>query len=161
IPGGQAYHRGGTLSRVNAHTEAQLRLIRLVATTLGSRSIRWWLFGGWGLDALLGEVTRDHGDIEFWVERLDAIAVLDALIEIGARPANAQPIEEPREYTIGDVLFSSAYFDRRPDGTYQLEGRWPDWSFPAGSFGVDIGHLDGMTVPVMSAAGMLAMKQQY
>jgi hypothetical protein len=146
---------------VNEHTGAQLHVIRLVNATLGSRCIRWWLFGGWALDALLGEVTREHGDIEFWVERIDADAVLDALVAVGATPTETQPIEESREYTIGDVLFSSAYFDRRSDGTYGLEGRWTDWNFPVESFGEDIGRLSDMTVPVMSAAGMLAMKQQY
>jgi hypothetical protein len=37
-------------------TAAQLQVIRLVNATLGSRSIRWWLFGGWALDAVLGEI---------------------------------------------------------------------------------------------------------
>ena len=31
-----------------------------------------WLFGGWGLDARIGRITREHGDVEFWVERVDA-----------------------------------------------------------------------------------------
>jgi hypothetical protein len=146
---------------VNAHTEAQLQVILLVERTLGSRSIRWWLFGGWALDALLGDVTRDHGDIEFWVERKDAGAVLDALIQVGATPTETQPVEESREYAIGDVLFSSAYFDRGPNDTYRLQGRWSDWSFPGGSLGEDTGQLADLTLPVMSAAGMLAMKQQY
>jgi hypothetical protein len=119
------------------------------------------LFGGWALDALLGEVTRDHGDIELWVQRKDRDAVLDALVGVGAKPTEAEPIEESREYTIGEVLFSSAYFDRGPDDTYRLQGRWSDWSFPVGSFGEDTGQLADVRVPVMSAAGMLAMKQQY
>ncbi len=92
---------------MNSESEAQLRVIRLVHTTLGGRGIRWWLFGGWALDALLGGVTRDHGDIEFWVERKDADAVVDALIEVGAVVLDTQPIEESREYLIGDVMFSS------------------------------------------------------
>jgi len=113
------------------------------------------------LDALLGGVTRDHGDIEFWVERTDAEAVVEALIAVGAAVLDTQPIEESREYLIGDVRFSSAYFDRATDGTYRLEGRWADWSFPIESFGDNTGHLTDMTIPVMSAAGMLAMKQRY
>jgi Aminoglycoside-2''-adenylyltransferase len=31
-----------------------------------------WLFGGWGLDARIGRITREHGDVEFWVERIHA-----------------------------------------------------------------------------------------
>ena len=146
---------------MNNEAEAQLHVIRLVHTTLGGRGIRWWLFGGWALDALLGGVTRDHGDIEFWVERKDADAVVDALTDVGAVVLDTQPIEESREYLMGDVMFSSAYFDRAADGGCRLQGRWPDWNFPIGSFEGDTGQLDDMTIPVMSAAGMLAMKQQY
>ena len=40
--------------------------------------IDWWLFGGWGLDAQLGRITREHGDIECWVHRADAEAARDA-----------------------------------------------------------------------------------
>jgi hypothetical protein len=32
------------------------------------------------------------------------------------------------------VDFSTAYFDRHPDGSFiQLQGRWSDWLFPPGS----------------------------
>ena len=40
-------------------------------------------------------------------------------------------------------------------------GRWSDWVFPAGSFGDEPGALDGIEVPAMSVAGMLAMKEQF
>jgi lincosamide nucleotidyltransferase A/C/D/E len=57
--------------------------------------------------------------------------------------------------------FSTAYFDRQPDGTFPVLGRWAGWVFPAGSFGGEPGVLDGADVPAMSAVGMLAMKEQY
>src|SRR4051812_2944534 len=94
---------------VNTQTAAQLRVIRLVRDTLGAREVRWWLFGGWALDALLGRVTREHGDIEFWIERKDADSVVTALVEVGVTVLDTQPIEESREYLYGDVMFSSAY----------------------------------------------------
>ncbi len=40
-------------------------------------------------------------------------------------------------------------------------GRQSDWAFPAGSFGDEPVVLDGNAVPVMSVAGMLAMKEQF
>ena len=57
--------------------------------------------------------------------------------------------------------FSTAYFDRQPDGLFQPRGRYSDWLFPAGSFRDDLGTLDGELVPTMSVAGMLAMKEQF
>ena len=60
------------------------------------------------------------------------------------------------------VEFSTAYFDRQPDGLFsQPQGRWSDWLFPPGSFGDEPGMLDGTAVPAMSVSGMLAMKEQF
>jgi len=140
------------------------RLIELiidVKAELDSRALGWWLFGGWGLDAQLGEVTRNHGDIEFWTERSDADLVRDALLAIGAQLVGTQPVEESREFVRNGVSFSSAFFDCNDDGTFGVQGRWSDWIFPPGSFGDSTGTLQGHTVPTMSAEGMLAMKEQY
>jgi hypothetical protein len=147
---------------VNERTAAQLRLIRTVANTLGAVGIPAWLFGGWGLDARIGRITREHGDVEFWVERTDAERSRAVLMQAGATALATQPPEEACEFTWDGVDFSTAYFDRQPDGSFiQLQGRWSDWLFPAGSFGDEPGTLDGAPVLAMSVAGMLAMKEQY
>ena len=35
-----------------------------VLRALDEASIQVWLDGGWGVDALLGEQTREHGDLD-------------------------------------------------------------------------------------------------
>jgi hypothetical protein len=83
-------------------------------------------------------------------------------LDAGATALTTQPPAEACEFIWDDVSFSTAYFDRRADGTFaQVQGRWSDWAFPADSFGRDAGLLDGVTVPAMSVAGMLAMKEQF
>jgi hypothetical protein len=73
-----------------------------------------------------------------------------------------QPPAEACEFTWDGVDFSTAYFDRQPDGSFsQPHGRWSDWLFPPGSFGDEPGTLEGTPVPAMSVAGMLAMKEQF
>ena len=105
---------------------------------------------------------REHGDVEFWVERLDAGRSKAVLVEAGATALATQPPEEACEFTWGGADFSTAYFDRQPGGSFiQLQGRWSDWVFPPGSFGDEPGMLDGAPVLTMSVAGMLAMKEQY
>jgi Aminoglycoside-2''-adenylyltransferase len=147
---------------VNERATAQLRVIKAVVNVLGAAGISAWLFGGWGLDARIGRVTREHGDVEFWVERLDAGRSKAVLVEAGATALTTQPPEEACEFTWDGVDFSTAYFDRQPDGSFsQPLGRWSDWLFPPGSFGDEPGMLDGAPVLVMSVAGMLAMKEQY
>lgn len=147
---------------MNERTAAQLRIIRAVVNTLGAAGIPAWLFGGWGLDARIGRITREHGDVEFWVERTGAWRSRAVLVEAGATALATQPPEESCEFTWDGADFSTAYFDRRPDGSFsQPDGRFPDWLFPSGSFGDEPARLDGMPVLAMSVAGMLAMKEQY
>ena len=141
---------------------AQLRIIKAVVNALDEVGIPAWLFGGWGLDARVGRITREHGDVEFWVERADAGRSKAVLTGAGATALATQPPEESCEFTWDGADFSTAYFDRQPDGSsIQLLGRWSDWLFPPGSFGDEPGTLDGMPVLAMSVAGMLAMKAQY
>jgi Aminoglycoside-2''-adenylyltransferase len=129
---------------------------------LQAADIPAWLFGGWGLDARIGRITREHGDVEFWVERVHAERSKAVLAADGATVLTTQPPEESCEFTLDDVLFSTAYFDRRPDGSFsQPLGRWADWLFPPGSFGDEPVMLDGTPLLAMSGPGMLAMKEQF
>jgi hypothetical protein len=147
---------------MNERMTAQLRIIKAVVDALEAAGISAWLFGGWGLDARIGRITREHGDVEFWVERTDAERSKAALTGAGATALATQPPGEACEFTWDGTDFSTAYFDRQPDGSFtQPEGRWSDWLFPPGSFGNEPGTLDGMPVLAMSVAGMLAMKEQY
>jgi len=147
---------------MNGRARGQLRVIRQVIAVTQGAEIPAWLFGGWGLDARLGRITREHGDVEFWVERIHAERSKAVLVGAGATALTTQPPEESCEFTWDDVDFSTAYFDRQPDGSsVQLLGRWSDWRFPPGSFGDEPGMLDGTPVLAMSVSGMLAMKEQY
>jgi hypothetical protein len=141
--------------------QAQVATIRRVVDVLLAANVPAWLFGGWGLDARIGRVSRSHGDIEFWVRRSDGARSKDALTSAGSVALATQPPEESCEFVWDGVCFSTAYFDRRADGTFSPQGRWADWVFPADSFDEKPGLLDGTLVPAMSVAGMLAMKEQY
>jgi hypothetical protein len=147
---------------VNDRAIAQLRVIKAVVDVLDAVSISAWLFGGWGLDARIGRITREHGDVEFWVDRADGGRSKAVLAAAGATALATQPPEESCEFTWDGTEFSTAYFDRRPDGLFsQPAGRFSDWLFPPGSFGDVPGTLDGVPVLAMSVDGMLAMKEQY
>jgi hypothetical protein len=147
---------------MNERAGAQLRVIKAVMNKLGAADISAWLFGGWGLDARIGRITREHGDIEFWLERIDAERSKAVLVGAGATALATQPPAEACEFAWDGVDFSTAYFDRQSDGSFsQPQGRWSDWLFPRGSFGDEPGTLDGTPVPAMSVAGMIAMKEQF
>jgi hypothetical protein len=146
---------------VNEKTRDQLDRIRTITTVLAEGAQRAWLFGGWGLDARMGRVIRDHGDIEFWVDRNDAHHVRQFLVGGGATLLDTQPPAESAEYTWDGTWFSTAFFDARSDGTFTTAGRYDDWVFPVGSFPDEPVEFEGMPVLAMSVMGMLAMKEQY
>ncbi len=147
---------------MDGKTEGQLRVIREVVVALQADDVSAWLFGGWGLDARIGRIMREHGDVEFWVERVHAERSKAVLIGAGATALPTQPPEEACEFALHDVPFSTAYFDRRPDGSFsQPKGRFSDWLFPPGSFSNEPVTLDGTPVLAMSVSGMLAMKEQF
>src|SRR5262250_3603417 len=113
---------------MNERMTAQLRIIKAVLNALDAAGIPAWLFGGWGLDARIGRITREHGDVEFWVERIHAGRSKAVLAGAGATALTTQPPEEACEFTLDDVPFSTAYFDRQPDGSSsQSLGRFSDW----------------------------------
>jgi hypothetical protein len=70
-------------------TKGQLRVIRTVIAVTRAAGIPAWLFGGWGLDARIGRITREHGDVEFWVERVHAERSKLLLARAGATALDA------------------------------------------------------------------------
>ena len=57
-------------------------VIRMFAL-LTANNIRFWLLGGWGIDALLGEQTREHKDIDGLILAKDVSRVLDLVDQAG------------------------------------------------------------------------------
>jgi hypothetical protein len=72
---------------MSERADAQLRVIKAVVNALGAAGISAWLFGGWGLDARIGRITREHGDIEFWLQRIDDLEILRGPGRRGRRAA--------------------------------------------------------------------------
>jgi hypothetical protein len=54
-----------------------------VLEVLGAAEIPVWLDGGWGIDALVGEQTRAHDDLDLVVARPDCARAQDALAPLG------------------------------------------------------------------------------
>ena len=50
-----------------------------VLAALDAGGIDYWVYGGWGIDALVGEQTRTHHDLDLGV-RLDDVARVEALL---------------------------------------------------------------------------------
>ncbi|NRA75463.1 MAG: hypothetical protein HRU16_05925 [Planctomycetes bacterium] len=50
---------------------------------LENDGIRYWIDGGWGVDALLEEETRSHDDLDLVITRVQSGQAQTALAELG------------------------------------------------------------------------------
>jgi hypothetical protein len=128
---------------------------------LQAAQVPHWLFGGWAIDFHVGAITRPHDDIEFLVWHTDAVTITSIL---------AQHQYERFTGGYGDemgILFKHQqklefdYLSHDHEGRVVVTGRWSDWPWPHGAFDAPPVTFAGITCPIISVAGLLAIKQGY
>ena len=113
--------------------------------------IEVWLDGGWGVDALIGEQTREHDDLDLVVARSDVPLLIETLGREGYEVAKGQL---PTSIVLLDaagrqVDVHPVAFDEAGDGIYRMEdGR--DWAYPAAGF-AGRGSIAGRKVKCLTA----------
>ena len=119
-------------------------LIRIV-DRLERDDIEVWLDGGWGVDALLGEETREHDDLDLVAELRHSGRIVDLLralgydLVAGAAPKSFVLVDEiGRQVDVHPVTF-----DAEGGGVYEMDGG--HWVYPAQGFSGQ-GTVEGRTV---------------
>jgi [ribosomal protein S5]-alanine N-acetyltransferase len=67
------------------HASMPEETVLRVLATLSERNVPVWVAGGWGIDALLGEQTRTHADLDLAYRVEDEPALFDGLAQLGYR----------------------------------------------------------------------------
>ncbi len=99
------------------------RSVLSVVATLQQAGMRVWLDGGWGVDALVGEQTRDHDDLDCVIALSDAPIARDAVAVLGF----AVSLDElPTRFVMRDrsdrrIDFHTVTFDATGGATQQLQ----------------------------------------
>lgn len=122
---------------------------------LGGGDVAVWLDGGWGVDALVGEQTRDHDDLGLIVREDHVSRMRGVLHEHGFRRSGGVPVsfvlrdERGREVDVHPVRFDDG-------GNGHLEGddRGP-YEHPANAFAA-AGIIAGRRVACLSAEAQMA-----
>lgn len=94
-----------------------------VTTCLREHGVTWWLDGGWGIDALLGEQTRAHDDLDLVIEIGSSDRALAGLSQLGF---NLFQDERPTKFVVRDerdrrVDFHTVAFDEEGGGVQILQ----------------------------------------
>jgi hypothetical protein len=113
-------NREPTLLPHAARNQRQLALLREIDHLLGTGRIRYWLRGGWALDFLLGEATREHDDIDLVTWKRHRSRIHQILHEHGFAEVDSTGsyLQFEKESEIVSILFIA----RRPDGAIVTTG---------------------------------------
>ena len=122
-----------------------------VLDRLNAARIESWLDGGWGVDALLGEQTRPHNDLDLIMRVEDVAEMRRILAGDGFRLVTGEPDsnfvlrdDRGREIDVHPVRFAED-----GNGIYRMENG-DDWVFPAAGF-AGAGRLGARPVRCLTA----------
>ena len=138
---------------------------------LDQNGVRCWVMGGWGVDALLGRVTRTHKDLDLLVHASDLPGYAQIVQRHGfGRKLNwseNQPVE------VDGVQFDSAFVDAHPDGREidvhvidvddagaVVQFHKDPWPLPPDTVS-GLGTVEDMTLRCVSRDAQLAMHSSY
>lgn len=136
---------------------------------LQSRDVRLWLDGGWAVDALLGEQTRPHNDVDLAVELADRAKYEEAVADAGYRFLYHDPdndaedgthlnwVVRDRDGRELDVHIVDTSTTRVLDDGTAVYGAMP---YPVGSLD-GVGTLLGVDVPCVSPPFLVAFHTGY
>jgi lincosamide nucleotidyltransferase A/C/D/E len=120
-----------------------------IVKALEAEGIAVWLDGGWGVDALVGEQTRSHADLDLAVDRVQLEHLQDKLERLGFRADPSAEPGLPARLAMNDergreVDLHPLVFDGTGNGWQQLDDSGRAWGrYPADDLtarGVVAGH---------------------
>jgi len=124
--------------------DRQLALIAGTVAMAERLGVQVWLRGGWAMDFFLGQVTRDHVDIDWEAWIADAPAITAGLQADGWRVIAAPPPDQQLDVAKDGEEMQFGWNARGQDGKVTVAGGpfagepWPDgmldW-LPAGRIG--------------------------
>ncbi|MFE6623122.1 nucleotidyltransferase domain-containing protein [Streptomyces sp. NPDC057740] len=132
-----------------------------ILSVLRQAQVAVWIGGGWGIDALIGEQTREHRDLDLMHRQEQEPAVMSALADAGfAETLDWRPVRfvlrapDGREIDAHPLAFAE-------DGSATQASLEPSrpFRYPASAFVT--GSIGGTPVPCLSAEQQVEFHQGY
>ncbi|MEU1403909.1 aminoglycoside adenylyltransferase [Streptomyces sp. NPDC005728] len=140
--------------------ERQLVLIDEVLGAARDDGITLWLRGGWAMDFFLGEVTREHGDIDWFAWAWDAPRLAEVLTRLGHRPVPGPPADLQLDVVKDGLDGSFTLLDRDTQGRITVAGGpWAGTPWPDGLLDAEPGRIGVLEAPIVSPRAQIEIKR--
>lgn len=139
----------------------QLRLLKEVVDLLSEASIPVWLSGGWALDFVLGDRTREHDDVDLLIFTHDRHVAQNSVAASGfVRLITAFP-DEHRHFSKDGERLSLTFVEYDESGRLVTPGRWSDWPYTPDALEGPTCELGGVKCAVLSVDAQLETKLNF
>ncbi|SBU90421.1 2''-aminoglycoside nucleotidyltransferase [Streptomyces sp. Ncost-T6T-1] len=119
-----------------------------------------WLRGGWAMDFFLGELTRDHEDIDWFAWDTGAGKLAAELGRRGYEPVAGPPPEQQLDFVKADLETSVTLLSKDETGHPRVAGGpWAGTLWPEAMPAAAPGRLASLEAPVVSAQGQIEIKR--
>ncbi|MFC9931925.1 nucleotidyltransferase domain-containing protein [Streptomyces sp. NPDC127190] len=138
----------------------QLRLIGETVEIAQALGVEVWLRGGWAMDFFIGEVTRDHVDLDWFVWAKDASALTDGLLRSGYEPLSGPPADQQLDFRKEGVESSFALLGKNRCGQVVVAGGpWAGEAWPEGMLDAPVGRIGALRCRTISPRAQIEIKQ--
>lgn len=147
--------------RMNTLAGAQLSAITEVLKAANELGIEAWLRGGWAMDFYLGQITREHEDVDWFVWDKDLPTISTLLTSRGWIDLAIQPLDQQRDLLRDGVELGFAPLIRAEAGRVVVGGGpyrgepWPEDMINNAA----AGELEGIRCPIISPAAQIEIKR--
>lgn len=138
-------------------------MLRLLAL-LRDADCETWVAGGWGIDALVGKVTREHRDLDL-LHRVEQEPLLIKTLEAAGfiEQPDVQP-GRPARFVMKDhhgheLDLHPLRFEADGSAVQQADDHGGTFHYPADAF--TTGMIEGVSVDCLSVAQQIAFHQGY
>jgi len=143
-------------------TEFHLKVLSEISRIFKEHNAEFWFRGGWGIDFLLGKITRQHSDVDIvtWITNRERLQ--NKLLKAGYDqiPVSEQFGNRQSDFRKDNVDVTFVYVTYNADGSLIMNGL-PEWVWRTDSLLPKNYQLHGISAKVLHPKQLLEEKQTY